>query len=145
MEIGRKFTVQSVCLVHSVKWSRNFWWKEWCLLAGNKRKWNESQFGFQSKMSCVQVTQFLRQKIVEKMTRQACFIDLKKPCDITDFQILLEKLENMFSEEKSMISWGNNFSDGEQYVSMNDLETEGFSIKTGVPQGYVLGPFPFLK
>ena len=78
------------------------------------------------------------------MTGQACFIDLKKAFDTLDHEILLEKLENYGFRGKINELLRSFLSDREQYVSMNDLETERLSIKTGVPQGSVLGPFLFL-
>ena len=93
---------------------------------------NEPQFGFRSKMSCVQarVTEFLRQRAL---------------CFTLEYEILWKIMNTMVSEKKNKELLKSFLSDREQYVSMNDLETEIFSIKTRVPQGSVLGPFLFLK
>ena len=78
------------------------------------------------------------------MTEQACFIDLKKALDTLDYENLFEKLQNHSFRGKIKELLRSFLSDREQYLSMNDPETERLSSKTGFPQVSVLGLFQFL-
>ena len=99
-------------------------------------------------MSCVQaiarVTEFLRQQIDGKMIEQTCFLDLKKVFDTLDHELLLEKLENYGLRGRIEKLMRILLNDRQQHDSMNAFDTERLSIKSGVPQGSVLGPFIFL-
>ena len=107
-----------------------------------------AQFGFRPKMSCVQaivkVTEYLREQIDNKMPGQACFIDLKIAFDTLNHEILLHKLKNYGFRGKINEILGSFLKDRQQYVRLNEIETEKLTVQTGVPQGSLLGPFLFL-
>ena len=74
----------------------------------------------------------------------ACFIDLKKAFDTLDHNILLQKLEKYGFRGKILCLLTNYLENRQQYVEHNQIRSSTKELKTGVPQGSVLGPFLFL-
>ena len=72
------------------------------------------------------------------------FIDLKKAFDTVNHEILLKKLEH-YGIRGFSFSWFKSYlTDRRQYVHINGINSETKKGTCGVPQGSVLGPFPFL-
>ena len=107
-----------------------------------------NQFGFRSKMSCssaiMQVTEYIREKMHSQTNGHVCFIDLQKAFDTLDHQILIQKLEKYGYRGPISEIMKSYLSDRRQYVITKKTSSNEKSIKTGVPQGSVLGPFLFL-
>ena len=72
------------------------------------------------------------------------FCDLSKAFDVLDHSILLYKLSNL-GIRGIAYTWLNNYlTNRTQYVTIEQEKSATLSIKTGVPQGSILGPLLFL-
>ena len=109
---------------------------------------SSNQFGFREKRSCIhavcEVTDYIRSKIDERSSGNACFIDIKKAFDTIDHKILLFKIEKYGFRGPIYNLMSNYLSDRWQYVIHDEIKSTMKSIVTGVPQGSILGPFLFL-
>ena len=71
-------------------------------------------------------------------------MDLSKAFDTLDHSILLKKL-NYYGVQGVELNWFNDYlSNRSQYVELSELKSDTTVIKTGVPQGSILGPLLFL-
>ena len=106
------------------------------------------QCGFREKRLCIgainSVTEFMRNEIEAKNKGQACFIDLQKAFDTLDHEILMIKLEKYGLRGTNLEILRKYLSDRYQFVCENGKHSKKLCVKTGVPQGSVLGPFFFL-
>ena len=115
-------------------------------------KKNESftpnQYGFRNKRSCThaigEVLDYIRNEMDKRNAGSACFIDLKNTFDTLDHKILLQKLEKYGFRGKILCLLTNYLENRQQYVEHNQIRSSTKELKTGVPQGSVLGPFLFL-
>ena len=73
-----------------------------------------------------------------------CFFDLAKCFDTIDHELLLYKLGKYGLTETELLWFSNYLSDRSQIVNINGQLSSPKLIKTGVPQGSVLGPLLFL-
>ena len=72
------------------------------------------------------------------------FLDFAKAFDTVSHKILLRKLENL-GIRGTPLNWFASYSDDRKLVvKINDVKSSALTIKCGVPQGSVLGPFFFL-
>ena len=69
------------------------------------------------------------------------FIDLEKAFGTVSHDILLEKLDHYGIRGISNDWFRSYLSDRSQYISINGCNSDYRTIKYGVPQGSVLGPF----
>ena len=74
----------------------------------------------------------------------ACFIDLKKAFYTLDHNILLQELERYGFRDKILCLLSNHLENRHQFVEQNRIRSSTKELKTGGPQGSVLGPFLFL-
>ena len=106
------------------------------------------QFGFRAKHSCVHaivsITDYMRDEIDKRNSGQACFLDLKKAFDSLDHTVLMNKLYSYGFRGPTHELIEDYLSNRWQFVEVNRKKTERQPIKTGVPQGSILGPFLFL-
>ena len=73
-------------------------------------------------------------------TPVALFLDLSKAFDTLTFDILLKKLKHYGVHGKSLTLIQNYLTNRSQYVQFENQESCTTDIKTGIPQGSILGP-----
>jgi len=72
-------------------------------------------------------------------------LDMSVAFDTVDHQILLHRLESAFGLTGTVLSWLRSFLHGRtQQVIFNDIASTVAAVRSGVPQGSVLGPLLFL-
>ena len=72
------------------------------------------------------------------------FIDLSKAFDTLDHTILIDKLE-FYGIRGIALNWFKSYlKNRSQYVDYNGTQSTLLKIRTGVPQGSILGPLLFL-
>ena len=106
------------------------------------------QYGFRSghetNMAVLQMIDKITEAIDDNSYSMGVFVDLSKAFDTLDHGILLHKLEH-YGIRGVALKWFKSYlTDREQFVDYNDAQSRKLKIKTGVPQGSVLGPLLFL-
>ena len=71
------------------------------------------------------------------------FLDLKKAFDTVDHRILLEKLKHYGIRGIAHDMYASFLTNRQQYVSLNNIQSNKMFVNCGVPQGSVLGPLLF--
>lgn len=107
-----------------------------------------SQYGFRKRHSTEYATLELLDKLLHDIDDRnatfAVYMDLSKAFDTLNHNILLEKLHR-YGIHDSELSWFSNYlCNRTQYVEIEGYQSETLLIKTGVPQGSILGPLLFL-
>ena len=77
-------------------------------------------------------------------TPLAIFLDFSKAFDTLDHEILLYKLKHYGIKDKALFLFRNYLTNRRQYTDLGGLKSNLLQIKTGVPQGSILGPLLFL-
>ena len=108
---------------------------------------HQFQSGYRPKHSCQTALLHMTNKWLtdindSKMTG-AVFLDLRKAFDLIDHEILVEKLSLYLKSSKSVNMLSSYLENRQQRVYVHgDFSTSGL-LKSGVPQGSVLGPLLF--
>ena len=107
-----------------------------------------SQYGFRSNHSTELATlEFLDRIMIEMdkdKTPLSIFLDLSKAFDTIDHDILLYKLHYYGFRNKSFSLIKSYLENRQQYVQIENVKSVPLPIRTGVPQGSILGPLLFL-
>ena len=106
------------------------------------------QFGFRSGYS----TELSALRLIHRMISHLdagrfhlnIYIDLSKAFDTLDHTVLLEKLWHYGIRDTELQIIKNYLSNRYQLTEVNGYKSKPLKIKTGVPQGSVLGPLIFL-
>lgn len=106
------------------------------------------QFGFREGKSTEDAILKLCSEICDGFNNNnspiALFIDMTKAFDMVNHTILLDKLYKAGFRD-SMFNWFNSYLSGRfQRVKLNGVFSDELELRTGVPQGSVLGPILFL-
>ena len=109
---------------------------------------HESQSGFRQKHSCqtalIKLTDKWMADIDKGNTIGSMFIDFRKAFDLVDHEILIQKLA-VYKLNNASLRWFISYLEARQQTIQYDRGLSSFSnIKSGVPQGSILGPTLFL-
>ena len=111
---------------------------------------SEQQYGFRSQhsteLACVKLVDYITTEMdnIKKIkTPTAIFLDLSKAFDTLNFNILLNKLQYYGIDGISLSLIRSYLTDRFQYVQFENSESDLLEIKTGIPQGSIIGPLFF--
>ena len=108
----------------------------------------KSQYGFRRGHSTELAALEVVSKIIDETDKGLLplniYLDLSKAFDTIDHQILLEKLAFYGIRVKNLKLFKSYLTNRKQYVEIDDKISSSTNIKTGVPQGSILGPLLFI-
>ena len=107
-----------------------------------------SQYGFlpdhSTELACMELVDKIYKDLDQKRMPLSIFMDLSKAFDTLDHTILKEKLK-YYGVTGTALKWFSSYLENRmQYVEINNIRSNTQTIKTGVPQGSILGPLLFL-
>ena len=107
-----------------------------------------SQYGFRKKHSTELAALELVDRVAKDMDKNkvplSIFIDLSKAFDTLDHEILLQKLKH-YGVEGIALGWFKSYlTNRKQKVNYDGMMSITLDLKTGVPQGSILGPLLFI-
>jgi hypothetical protein len=107
-----------------------------------------NQYGFRKGHNTEHAVIELIDRIIFEMEKNRTplniYLDMTKAFDTLDHEILLRKLEHYGIRNKSLELFSSYMTNRYQYVVLNNTESDLLPIKTGVPQGSILGPLLFI-
>ena len=109
---------------------------------------SSSQYGFRAGHSCEHALIDAQSRIATALGRKQIalllLIDFSKAFDMVDHGILLNKLEH-YGVRQHHLSWFKTYlTNRQQYVQLNNQNSEQLTLKYSVPQGSILGPLLFI-
>ncbi len=91
-------------------------------------------------MALMELTEEISTTIDKKHHFVSIFVDLNKAFNTTDHTILLNTL-NKYGIKGLAHQWISSYLENrKKFVQINNVKSESYNIKCGVPQGSVLGP-----
>jgi retron-type reverse transcriptase len=109
---------------------------------------SNNQSGFRKNHSCqsllIKLTDFLLHNMDQGKFSGLTMLDLRKAFDLVDHSLLLQKL-HLYGLDDQALSWFTSYlKDKEFQVKIENELSSKASIKSGVPQGSILGPLLFI-
>ena len=109
---------------------------------------SDTQYGFRSKRSCtlqlLEVYDIWTESLDHGIPIDMLYLDFQKAFDSVPHLRLIEKLHNLGIDGK-LLNWIHSFiTNRTQRVMIGDSSSNWVQVKSGVPQGSVLGPTLFL-
>ena len=111
---------------------------------------SEQQYGFRSQhsteLACVQLVDYILKEmdnIRDIKIPAFLFLDLSKAFDTLNFDILLRKLQHYGINDVSLNLIKSYLTNRFQYVQYENADSGLLEVKTGIPQGSILGPLFF--
>ena len=109
---------------------------------------SKHQHGFRenrsTELAVIELTDRITKAIDKREYTIGIFLDLSKAFDTINHRILAQKLEYYGVRGVTQLLFDNYLTNRKQIVKYNQTRSEEMTIKTGVPQGSILGPILFL-
>lgn len=106
------------------------------------------QFGFQERSgttsACLNLMECIYDKIDKKLKTCCMFIDVRKAFDSVNHVILIDKLRKIGIRDRALNMFESYLSNRRQTIQTENICSLEEYIKSGVPQGSILGPILFL-
>ena len=108
----------------------------------------KSQYGFcenhSTEYAALELIDHISNNLDNDKVPFSIFLDLSKAFDTLDNTILTQKLKHYGIKGCALKLVKNYLSNRKQYVELNNVKSEMCEIKTGAPQGSILGPLLFV-
>jgi Reverse transcriptase (RNA-dependent DNA polymerase) len=113
--------------------------------SSNYSSWQSGyRAGHSTETAMLNITDALFTSIGQRQTSLLCTIDLSAAFDTVTHSILLDRLKSDFGLDGTVGSWLRSYvTDRSQFVKVGRSSGEVTALRSGVPQGSVLGPILF--